>query len=704
MRQGERASAQSNMLLPYVPVRPSHPAKDTAADVGDLWRIIVRRRGIVLFTTALFVLGALLYSLLAAPLFSATSQLLIDPRNRQVVSRDLNDSAVAPDGGVTVVESQVKVIESDSVLLRAIAETGLEDDPEFGAPSRGLIQETLQDLKTALLGHHEIERNRRTLALLKLRRKLAVKRADKVFVVDVIVTASDPDKAARIVNAIAKAYLADQAEARSNAANRASGELRGRLDSLRTDVNAAETRLEAFKAANGLIASSGRLVSEQQLTDSNARLIAARNRIAEAKSKLQDLQGVRGAAVDTSALPEAIQSPTIERLRSQYSELASKEGDLRTQMGARHPYMAAIRTQMSDVKRLIDTELGRITKAAEIEVQRAQAAEKLLKANLNELRTESVQTSKATVQLRELESSVQASRSIYDTYLVRSREIAEQANIDTANTRVITWAQPPEERSWPLRGLILSAGLMAGLGIGVGLAMVREYAKPALLSRRQCERLLGAPVLATFPPSLGLRDPSCQKEAIVALDTLRSRFRPPKGTERALVVVVAASAGDAGEQRSLIDVLSGTAVARGDRVLIVEADLNGEDLGKGGLLEVLRGEMSLYAAITADAATGARWLGIGNGDKPVDGAFDRANVEQFLDHVGGRFDLVLINGGILATNTRIASVVGAADRLLVVAQAGRTLQADLTDLDRVASAMGRSAFGALLVDDRVRSR
>ncbi len=693
--------AGSAMLMPYVAERPEAVGKDTAADLGDLWRIVVRRRWTVFATTAAFTLAAVAYGLLATPLYSTSAQLLLDPRNRQVVNRDLNESAVAPDGGVTIVESQVKVIESDAVLLRAIAEVGLEDDPEFGAPATGPIQRTVRTLKDMVLGPSEPTlRNHKTLALQRLRRKLAVKRADKVFVVDIIVTASDPDKAANIVNAIARAYLADQAEARSDGAKRASGELRDRLEGLRADVAGAERRLEAFKAANGLITSSGRLVSEQQLTDSNARLVAARDRTAEARSKLQNIAAARGAVLDASTLPEALRSASVERLRAQYADFAAKEADLRTQLGTRHPQMTAIRTQMGDVKRLIDAELGRITKAAEIDVQRAKAAERLLADNLETLRGESVQTSKAAVQLRELERTVQASRSVYDTYLVRSREIAEQATIDTANTRVISWGQPPEERSWPLRGFLAAVGLLAGLGIGIGLAMVREYRRPTLLSARQFERLLKAPVLATFPSAPAPDAAACQKEATVALDTLRSHGRVRQGHGRALVVVVAAAEGDGAAQKAVIAVLAGTAAAQGERVLTIEADLGGRGRGRGGLLDVLSGDKGLYTVLSTDAATGACWLGIGNGSKATRGAFDRARVEAFLDEVGSRFDLVLIDCGILSVNTRIGALVGAADRLVVVARAGRTLQADLVDLDRVASAMGRPAFGALLVDDR----
>ncbi|WP_204336642.1 Wzz/FepE/Etk N-terminal domain-containing protein, partial [Proteus mirabilis] len=68
---------------------------------------------------------ATLYAFLTPSLYTAVSQILIDPRDRQVVTNDINPGALSPDGGVTQVESQVRVIESESVLSRAVAEAGL---------------------------------------------------------------------------------------------------------------------------------------------------------------------------------------------------------------------------------------------------------------------------------------------------------------------------------------------------------------------------------------------------------------------------------------------------------------------------------------------------------------------------------------------------------------------------------------------------
>jgi polysaccharide biosynthesis transport protein len=684
------------------PVQPAHPERpgpnrpDTTAELGDLWRILWRRKRLVFGTALLLGLLALAYALITPSLYTATAQILIDPRDRQVVSNDVNPAGLSPDGGIAQVESQVKVIESDAVLGRAVDQVGLATTPGFGAPRDGVVTRALGEVR-ALVAGPKAERpvDARGRALDQLRRRLAVKRADKVFVIDLVVTTPDPDLSARIVNAIANAYLTDQTDARSDAAKRAAGELRGRLDELRSAVNAADKKLEDYKARNGLIASSGRLVNEQQLTDLNARLVAARARTADAKARLQGIREARGQAIGSGAMPEAVQSSVIERLRGQYAELAAKEADLRTNLGERHPFIAAVRAQMQDVRRLIDAELNRIAGAAETEAQRAQANERTLAAELERLQRQSAVNAQSSVQQRELEREVDAARSVYNAFLVRAREIKEQTSIDSSNARIITTARPPQDPSWPPRLILVAAALAGGLGLGAGLALTREYLAPTVLSPRQLERLSNAPVVAVLP---GLRPRGASASAAsLTLDHLAATSGM---SGHALALLVTSGESDEAERRAVIALLAAVAVARGDRVLRVDADLRADGSGTGGLLDVLRGEQSLNAVTRTDPASGARRVGLGDTEKPLRDALTPANVERFIAGVKGRFDLVLVDGGVLTENLRLGPLAAAADRLLLVACNGATRQRDLIDLVDTSEALGRPISGSLLLTRR----
>ena len=675
---------------PAGPIQARPQGLDTSAEVGDLWRILSRRRRIIAVTVAVFVTAALLYGFLTPPLYTATAQLLLDPRDRQVVTNDLNASTLAPDGGVTQVESQVKVLQSNAVLLRAIARAGLVDDPEFGAPGQGPMARWRRALATALLG--PTARDPEADALAGMRRRLAVKRADKVFVIDVVVTTSGADTSARIANAIADAYLADQADARVQAAGRASGELRARLDGLRRDVAAAESRLDAYKAENGLIASSGRIVNEQQLSDSDVRLVAAQARTAEAKSRLQQVRDLRGNILGKASTPEAVSSIVVERLRAQYAELSSKEADLRMSLGARHPSMLAAEAQRADIKGLIDAELDRIAQSTETDYRRALANEATLRGSFDALREGSVRTSRASARMRELEQDVEANRTVYNNFLLRSREISEQANVDPTNARIIGAAIPPTEPSWPQRGVILLVAAVGGLSVGAGLAMGREYWRPTVLSGAQLERLLGVPVLGTLPLSKGVLGDAAAVPAALALDGLRCLPGPDTGGRS---IMVTAAAADGPLRRDVVDLLAAVATSCGERVLVIDADLAAAG-GEDGLLEILRGQRTLGSVSAPDPHTGAAWIGVGRaGGTPRD-AFTRETVGRLLAAVDGAFDLAIIDGGSLAHNLGAGPLARAVDQLIAVSAAGTTAQADVITLGKVAGVLGRRIDAALL--------
>jgi Mrp family chromosome partitioning ATPase len=294
-----------------------------------------------------------------------------------------------------------------------------------------------------------------------------------------------------------------------------------------------------------------------------------------------------------------------------------------------------------------------------------------------------------------MEREVEAARTVYNTFLVRTREIKEQSGIDSSNARIITSARPPQDASWPPRLILVAAALAGGLGLGAGLALTREYLEPTVLSSRQLERLSNAPVVAVIPSV----QPGGASTAAASftLDHLATTA----GTRgRSLALLVTSGQAEANERRAVIALLASVAVARGDRVLLIDADLRTDSAGTPGLLDVLRGEQSLNAVTQVDAKTGARRIGLGDTHKPIRDALVPTNIERFLAGVKGRFELVLVDGGVLSENLRLGPIAAAADRLLLVVCNGATRQRDLIDLVDTSEALGRPVSGSLLLDRR----
>ncbi|MBE7245773.1 MAG: lipopolysaccharide biosynthesis protein, partial [Actinomycetospora chiangmaiensis] len=301
----------------------------------------------------------------------------------------------------------------------------------------------------------------------------------------------------------------------------------------------------------------------------------------------------------------------------------------------------------------------------------------------------------SSVQLRELEREVEAARSVYNNFLVRAREIKEQTSIDSSNARIITAARPPQDPSWPPRLILVAAALAGGLGLGAGLALTREYLAPTVLSSRQLERLSNAPVVSVLP---GAR-PS-RANAAAAGFTLDHLAATSGSRAPSLALLVTSGKADDAQRRAVIRLLASVAVGRGDRVLLVDADLRADGSGTGGLLDVLRSEQSLNAVTQTDPKSGIRRIGLGDTQKPIRDALTQANIERFIAGVKGRFELVIIDGGVLTENLRLGPLAAAADRLLLVACNGTTRQSDLIDLVDTSETLGRPISGSVLLGGR----
>ena len=225
-------------------------------------------------------------------------------------------------------------------------------------------------------------------ALNELKRRVKVNRDERTYVVEVDVTSRDPNKAVSIANAIAQAYLAEQTQVRADAARQVSQSLTSRLKELKDSVREAEDKVEAYKQRNNLLAASGQLVTDQQLTDMDNQLSAAHARTADAKARLEQVEAVQHSKDENGAFPAALQSPTITALRGQYAEVMRREAEQTASLGALHPAVIDIQAQAERLRRMIDAEIDRAAVAARTEYESAKSSEQMLAANFAALKAD----------------------------------------------------------------------------------------------------------------------------------------------------------------------------------------------------------------------------------------------------------------------------------------------------------------------------
>ncbi len=689
MRAEMAMAPDASTLAPLRAARSEVDSVETAAVGRILWR---RRRAIALAGAGAF-LAALAYCLLANPQYTATAQILIDPRDKQVVANDVNPSSIAADGGVTQVESQGSVLLSDTVLKRAVAATHLDADPEFNGS--GLLNALSSGFSWLYKSPDPstAEQTAKARTLQTLRKQAHYNRADKALVLDLKVTARSPQRAADIANAIAAAYREDQRETRAAAGRDASKELESRLGEMQADLARKEAAVEDYRTAHKFVVSTGQLVSDQEINQATAQLSGAQNRVASLKAQLDQLRRNAG----TESTPEAMSSVVMAKLRDREGALVEKLASAGRQLGPRHPDIASLQQSLADVRGLIVKETQRLRQAAEADYARAYADEKALGRKVDGMKNKSLDDGKADVDLRELQRQAEAARTIYQAFLVRARETMEASNVDTTNARLITPAQPPLQKSWPPTIPLLLGATFLGLSLGAAGALGREYLKPNLYTAAQLRAALDVAVLG----EITAQDLANQRPNPLASAALAAL--PHDDTEGGAgvghCIFLASSLAAAPARRLFAERLAAFAAREGYETLLIDGDLAGEAASQErGLRDLLRGEDSI--ADLAYAQEGERFVRLAKGPlDPQTGRRRESNDGFRLRRVRRCYDLVIIDMGAMSENGRLAPLAPQADLRLFVALTGEPLADIAREADAALAAATRFDAAALVESD-----
>ena len=457
------------MLVYDQPINRTRPGRRAATrapsgfDLFALFSLLWQRKTLIIASALIAAAAAVIAGKSLTPKYTAVAELYIDPRELQLVDRELTPRAVDVSGLSMVVESQARLITSNSVLLQVIQNTNLESDPEFGGGAgKGIMASILGLFGIGLHPAPEATPDH-IVALDALSRHITIRKTERSFVVDVEVWSRDPAKAAMLANALANTYLVESKNTQATAARRATTELSGRLKELQQRLRNAENALSVYKAQNNFVGTQDSLLSDQQLSASNQRLAAAHAATLDAQARLDQIEKSRNNSVDPGAIPEVLQSPTIANLRSQYAETRKKYAELSAELGPLHPSLKQTEKQVEDLRRVINEEVDRFALSAKNDLIRARDFEASLTKSLDAQKRQSVQLSQASVRLRELERDVDANRDLYQSFLKRSRETEEQESLNTSASRIIGEATVPQHRSFPpAMSLIAMLGFMLG--------------------------------------------------------------------------------------------------------------------------------------------------------------------------------------------------------------------------------------------------
>lgn len=601
---------------------------DDVIDIKALLRTVWRRRGVILGSIVLLCGLAVLWLVQITPRYTSTALMTIDPRTESVVDIEAVVSGLSPD--TSVINTELDVLSSRRLVGKLVDTEGLLTDPEFNSalepenpltrlldPETYLSPEWLAALglrtgEEETLSEAERREQERARVVDAVTEALRVSNPGLSYTIRIAFETESGKKSAALANALAKLYLTDQLEAKYEATERATNWLNDRIGSLRDRVREAELAVQSFREQNQIVqASQDVTVLEQQLAELNSQLIEAETDLAEAEARYGQVRDMarRGAI---AALGDVLKSTLIQRLREQEAEVRRRQADVSSRYGNRHPDVAKVRAELSDIRGKIAEEVNKIVTSVGNEVQVARSRARSLQAKLDDLKAISATIDKARVQLRELEREADSSRTLLETFLSRFKETASQENLQQADARVISRAEVPVHPSFPNKKLILAVVFVLAVMVGLGLTFLLELLDHGYrtLDHLQKEthlkglgmvpRLSRGELRGKTPIEYVLRSPtSAYAEALRSAHTTLTfgQAAMPK------TVVVTSTLPDEGKTTLGLSLARLLARAGNRRVLFVEADLRRGDIG--GL--VSRGQTQIQYVDDFLAGTVPKW-------------------------------------------------------------------------------------------------
>ncbi|QGM97311.1 GumC family protein [Methylocystis parvus] len=434
--------------------------RSTELDIGDFYRALMRRWRLLPFCLAATFAIAGAYIVVTPARYAATMSFLVDTKERPPVGSDAAPVPQSPDSAL--VENQMRLLQSNTVLKRVVDSERLRDDPEFNSTS------LIGRLKNMIFGKSQSGPTEIQLAE-ALARSVTVKRSDKSYVIDVEVRASSTEKAESLARALGQAFMDANNEMRDSISDQETKWLDRKIDELRRRLEAAEARVQDYRARNAIVVTDGLTPPEDQLKDANAALVNARNRRADAEARYEQfLAATRGGSVET------LRSPLMERLRVEYAALIREAAQQQMTLGPKHPSYIALQSQIAAQRAQIERELHNMKETQRRDLEATREVERDAEAHVAKLKKAITDSGGGRIELNELERKAESLRENYQKALA-ARESTRREIVTSPNPVLIN---QPVAQAGRVSPKILPALLIAfagGVNLWIVSALVAEY-------------------------------------------------------------------------------------------------------------------------------------------------------------------------------------------------------------------------------------
>jgi polysaccharide biosynthesis transport protein len=423
------------------------------------------------------------------PVWVATTRIEIDRENSNILPFQGTDSYDYMVDLENYIETQSKILTSETLALQTIRNGSLISRPEFaapGGPSEAVATGSLANQKRppelgAFLG------------------SLSVHRVPNSRLMDVSFESTDPQLAARIVNAHVENFVEQNFRSRYEATSQASSWLADQLSELKIRVQKSEDARIAYERQNQIWTLDDKQnITTQRLSDLNKQFTDAQS---DRIKKEALYEFAKSGNLD--AVPEVRSNALLMDFNKKRSESAALYNDALSQYGPNFPKVQRLQAQVKELDETIEKEKQNIADNIENEYRESRQRETVLSAALDRQKAEVNQMSEKMVEYNILKREAEANKTLYEGLLTKLKEAGIASGLRSSNIRVVDPAMIPSAPSRPAKARNVALAFLVGLVGGIGLALMREYLDNTVKTPDDIETLAHLPSLAVVPHFAG---------------------------------------------------------------------------------------------------------------------------------------------------------------------------------------------------------
>ena len=659
-----------------LPAGPGYPAGGAALGTPgephllDYARVLYKRRWVAGTAFTIVFLLVTVYTFTATPIYEATTKLLIESDNPNVVSfKEVIDEQGSKNDYYT---TQYNILQSRTLARRTLNDLKLWNHELFGGvPAqktfsvggavsgavdavRGVFSS--QELPVEASGLDETATESRAIDSFLSHLKVSPVRNSRI--VDVKFASADASLAAQVANRLARAYIDQNLEVKFTSSKEAADWLGGQLAEQRKQVEAAEAALQRYKEANDAISLEDREnIYVQKLGDLNTAVTRAKTDRLEKEALYNQLQSIQSNSAALDSFPAILSNPFIQQQKAEMADLQRQFASVQERLGEKHPEYQKVQAALRTAEAKLQGEVAKVVQSVRNQYLAARTQENSLMGALESQKREALSMNRKGIEYGVLQREVESSRQIYDSLMQRAKETGVSAELKSSNIRVVDAAERPRVPASPRRSFNLLLALCGGSMLGLGLAFFFEYLDNRIKTPDELKQHLGLPALGMVPalgekplngryPLLGGGTPPNFNEAFRSVRTNVLFSSAEEGSKTLLITSTGPGEGKTTFSCNLAVSLAQT----GQRVLLIDADMRKPKVHEAfdvhqepGLSNLLVGGVKASESVRKTKVTGL-WL-LPAGKLPPNPAelLGSQRFKEFLLSLKEHFDTIVID-------------------------------------------------------------